>query len=53
MSTKVTSALVYEAPMGAMGEMVAKIFSNPGAMVKEDLQNFKEILELAKLPAAV
>jgi len=49
-TTKVTSALVYQAPMGAVGEMVAKLFSNPDAMVKEDLENFKRLVE-AKSPA--
>ena len=51
-STKVTSALVYEAPLGAVGEMVAKLFSNPDAMVKEDLENFKQLVEAKTLAKA-
>jgi uncharacterized membrane protein len=49
--TRVTSALIYQAPAGGLGEMVAKVFSNPDKMVKEDLENFKKLIEI-KSPAA-
>jgi uncharacterized membrane protein len=50
--TQVSSAIDYEAPMGGIGEMVARMFSNPDAMVKEDLQNFKNLVE-AKSPTPI
>lgn len=43
--TRVTSTLQYEPPAGALGEIVAQIFSNPEMMVKQDLENFKKLLE--------
>jgi len=36
--------------LDAIGDMVATIFSNPDAMVKDDLENFKRLVE-AKSPA--
>jgi uncharacterized membrane protein len=43
--TRVTSTLQYEPPAGALGEIVAQVFSNPEAMVKQDLENFKKLIE--------
>jgi uncharacterized membrane protein len=43
--TRVTSTMQYEPPAGALGELVAQIFSNPQAMVKQDLENFKRLIE--------
>jgi uncharacterized membrane protein len=51
--TDVTSSLDYEAPLGAVGELVAKMFSNPDAMVKEDLQNFKKLVESKSLSTVI
>jgi uncharacterized membrane protein len=44
-ATRVTSTLQYEPPAGALGEVVAQIFSNPETMVKQDLENFKKLIE--------
>ncbi len=43
--TRITSSITYEPPAGVAGEIVAKIFSNPQQMVKDDLNNFKQLLE--------
>ena len=43
--TEVTVTLKYEPPAGALGEAVAKIFSNPEARLEEDLKNFKNYVE--------
>ena len=43
--TQVAVTLKYEPPAGALGEAVAKIFSNPGARLDEDLKNFKNYVE--------
>lgn len=43
--TEVTSTLQYEPPAGALGEIVAQIFSNPETMVKQDLEQFKKLME--------
>jgi uncharacterized membrane protein len=44
-STRVEVNMGYEAPMDAVGEAVAKVFSNPGAQTREDLEHFKEYIE--------
>ena len=44
-STCVQVVLQYDAPAGAAGNLVAKIFSNPDAQVEEDLERFKEQVE--------
>jgi uncharacterized membrane protein len=44
-STRIDVNMGYEAPMDAVGETVAKIFSNPGAQTREDLEHFKEYIE--------
>ena len=46
--TKITSKMSYEPPLGGLGETVARIFSNPDAMVKQDLKHFKELMEAHK-----
>ncbi len=43
--TEVTVMMQYVPPAGAVGEAVAKIFSNPDQRVEEDLQNFKKFAE--------
>jgi uncharacterized membrane protein len=43
--TRVTSSIQFEAPAGPIGEMVAAIFANPNTMVREDLANFKSLME--------
>jgi uncharacterized membrane protein len=43
--TRINVNMGYETPMGAAGETVAKVFSNPGAQTREDLQRFKEFIE--------
>lgn len=35
----------YDAPAGAVGNVVSKVFANPDAQVEEDLQRFKEAIE--------
>ena len=42
---RITAAVEYDAPMGALGNTVANIFSNPEKMVVEDLENFKAMIE--------
>jgi uncharacterized membrane protein len=43
--TEVTVMLHYVPPAGKLGELVAKIFSNPDARLEEDLRNFKAYAE--------
>lgn len=43
--TEVTVTLKYDPPAGAIGEAVAKVFSNPEARLEEDLANFKKYVE--------
>ena len=43
--TEITVTLKYNPPAGALGEAVAKIFSNPEARLEEDLKNFKNYVE--------
>jgi uncharacterized membrane protein len=43
--TEISVTLKYEPPAGAIGEAVAKIFSNPEARLEEDLKNFKNYVE--------
>ena len=43
--TEITVTLKYDPPAGAIGEAVAKIFSNPEARLEEDLKNFKNYVE--------
>ena len=43
--TEITVTLKYDPPAGALGEAVAKIFSNPEARLEEDLKNFKNYVE--------
>jgi len=47
--TRVVAGLEYTAPAGALGEAVAKIFSDPDSQVAEDLQRFKTIAESESL----
>lgn len=44
-ATRINVRMEYHAPAGALGDLVANIFKNPDGMVKEDLQNFKELVE--------
>lgn len=43
--TRLNVTMVYDPPAGAVGEFVADIFQNPIAMVREDLENFKKLVE--------
>lgn len=43
--TEVTVTLQYVPPMGALGEAVAKLFTNPEEQLSEDLRNFKTFAE--------
>lgn len=43
--TRIHLALEYEAPGGALGDIAAKIFSNPERKVEEDLLRFKDGIE--------
>jgi uncharacterized membrane protein len=44
-TTKVHVILDYEAPAGALGNVVAKIFADPEQQMKDDLRRFKETIE--------
>jgi len=48
--TQVTCQIQYEPPAGALGELVAHLFSNPEQMVAQDLQHFKELMEGTNVP---
>jgi uncharacterized membrane protein len=50
--TEVTVGLEYNPLGGALGEAVAKIFSNPESKLEEDLQRFKEVAESGDFAAA-
>ena len=43
--TEVTVTMQYVAPVGAVGEAVARLFANPERRVEEDLNNFKKFAE--------
>ena len=43
--TRITSTIQYQPPAGAVGELVAQVFSNPEQMVRQDLDNFKKLME--------
>ena len=43
--TRITSTIQYEPPAGVMGELVGQVFSNPQQMVRQDLDNFKKLME--------
>ena len=43
--TKLRVILDYDAPAGAVGNIVTKIFADPERQMKEDLQRFKETIE--------
>ena len=43
--TKVTVGLEYQPPGGALGEAVAKMFSDPEDQLEEDLNRFKQVAE--------
>jgi uncharacterized membrane protein len=45
--TRIISTLQYEPPAGPLGALVAQVFSNPQQMVRNDLNNFKNIMEKA------
>jgi uncharacterized membrane protein len=42
--TQVTVVLKYDPPAGAVGDVVAKIFSNPDKQLEEDLERFKTMI---------
>jgi len=46
--TEVAVTLQYVPPAGALGEFVAKLFSNPAKQLEEDLENFKHFAEGSK-----
>jgi uncharacterized membrane protein len=43
--TRIIFTIQYEPPGGPIGTLIAQIFSNPQKMVKEDVNNFKELIE--------
>lgn len=43
--TQITSIMEINPPAGKLGELAAKLFSDPEKMVKEDLKNFKRVVE--------
>lgn len=43
--TEITVTLKYDPPAGALGEAVAKVFSDPASRLEEDLKNFKKYVE--------
>jgi uncharacterized membrane protein len=43
--TKVTVGIEYQPAGGALGEAVARMFSNPETMLEEDLNRFKQVAE--------
>lgn len=44
-STRLRMILEYEAPAGALGNVVTKIFSDPERQIAEDLERFKHAVE--------
>jgi uncharacterized membrane protein len=44
-ATQVDVVIQYDAPAGAAGNVVTKIFADPERQVEEDLQRFKERME--------
>ena len=48
-NSRITVTMQYETPAGPIGELVAKIFSNPQRMVEEDLKKFKQLVESKSL----
>ena len=43
--TRVTVGLEYHPPAGAIGEAVAKLFSDPEKQLEQDLLNFKRVVQ--------
>lgn len=43
--TEITVTLQYVPPMGAIGDMLAKVLADPEAQLEEDLRNFKLFAE--------
>ena len=43
--TEITVTLKYVPPMGKLGEIVARIFSDPEGQLEEDLRHFKAYVE--------
>lgn len=43
----------WDAPGGKVGEVASRIVSDPNVMVKQDLQNFKEIIEGKATPEEI
>lgn len=50
--TEVTVLLQYDAPGGKLGEVAARIFSNPEKRLETDLRNFKKFAEGENRPVA-
>ena len=50
--TQVTTTMEYNPPAGVLGEAVAKLFSDPEVMVKQDLEKFKTLMETRSMAAA-
>jgi len=46
-ATRLFVTMSYDAPARGLGELAAKIFSNPEKQVEEDLRRFKEMMETA------
>jgi hypothetical protein len=48
--TQITCEVQYDPPGGALGEAVAHLFADPEKMVREDLANFKRLVEGTNVP---
>lgn len=46
--THITVGLEYKAPLGVLGETVAKILNDPAKQLEEDLMRFKKVVQEGK-----
>lgn len=46
--TEITVGLEYKAPLGVLGETVAKLINNPEKQLEEDLMRFKKVVQEGK-----
>ena len=52
--TEVHVFMDFVPPMGVMGNMIAKLFGeNPSRVIREDLRNFKRLMETGELPTVI
>lgn len=43
--TRIIATIQYQPPVGAAGEALGKVFSNPEKMIAQGLENFKNLIE--------